>query len=132
MKTSILPKSYWGPNICCPTVARAKNGQNSENFVNSEWHLSEGWNQKLTDAMGTGYWPKPNFHRNICCVKDVSYIFNIFVNNMHTICGNLTLKKEKQTNKEQKSTCQLKEKNLQGMYFSIQFPTFGIFLLCAK
>ena len=75
MKTSTLPKSYRGPNICCP--ARAKNGQNSENFVNSEWHLSEGWNQKLTDAMGTGYWPKPNFHRNICCVKDVSYIFNI-------------------------------------------------------
>ena len=77
MKTSTLPKSYRGPNICCPTVARAKNGQNLVKFVNSEWHLSEGWNQKLTDAMGTGYWPKPNFHRNIFCVKDVSYIFNI-------------------------------------------------------
>ena len=76
-QTSTLPKSYRGPNICRPAGARAKNGQNSENFVNSEWHLSEGWNQKLTDAMGTGYWPKPNFHRNICCVKDVSYIFNI-------------------------------------------------------
>ena len=77
MKTSILPKSYRGPNICCPTVARAKNGQNLVKFVNSEWHLSEGWNQKLTDAMGTGYWPKPNFHRNIFCVKDVIYIFDI-------------------------------------------------------
>ena len=77
MKTSILPKSYRGPNICCPTVARAKNGQNLVKFVNSEWHLSEGWNQKLTDAMGTGYWPKPNFHKKHFCVKDVIYIFNI-------------------------------------------------------
>ena len=62
----------------------------------------------------------------------MSYIYNIFVNNMHTICGNMTLKKEKQTNNKQKSTCQLKELFFQGMYLSIQLPTFVFFCVQNK
>ena len=63
----------------------------------------------------------------------MSYVFDIFVNNMHTICANMTLKKEKQTNKETKINMSIeREKKLQGMYFSIPLLTFGIFCVQNK